>query len=95
MAQQWPDRYTANMSIAKRKGKIYIDWIRNGRGATSVAPYSVRARKGAPVSWPISWGDLHKIAPADMTIEKALKSRKKDPWADFFKISQRLKTVKS
>jgi bifunctional non-homologous end joining protein LigD len=91
MEQKWPDRYTANMRKEKRKGKIYVDWVRNGRGATSVAPYSVRARSGAPVSWPISWSDLNKIAPNDMTIKKALRSRKKDPWTGFFNVKQKLK----
>ena len=91
MEQKWPDRYTANMRKEKRQGKIYIDWVRNGRGATSVAPYSVRARPGAPVSWPIAWSDLSKVSPADMTIDKALKSRKKDAWADYFDVKQGLK----
>lgn len=90
METKWPKRYTSNMRKEKRKGKIYVDWVRNGRGATSVAPYSVRARTGAPVSWPISWSDLSKVAPADMTISKALRSRKADPWKDFFSVKQKL-----
>src|SRR3546814_8372082 len=50
-----PDRFTATMSKAKRKGKIFIDWLRNQRGSTAIMPYSARARKGAPVAAPIVW----------------------------------------
>lgn len=91
MEQKWSDRYTSNMRKEKRKGKIYVDWVRNGRGATSVAPYSVRAREGAPISWPIAWSELSRVAPGDMTIKKALRSRKADPWQAFFKTKQKLK----
>ena len=53
-----PERFTATMSKAKRKGRIFIDWLRNQRGATAVAPYSARARSGAPVAAPIAWDEL-------------------------------------
>jgi bifunctional non-homologous end joining protein LigD len=53
-----PDRFVANMSKAKRVGKIFIDYLRNQRGATAVLPYSARARPGAPVAVPIAWGEL-------------------------------------
>jgi bifunctional non-homologous end joining protein LigD len=53
-----PDRFLATMSKAKRKGKIFIDWLRNQRGATAILPYSTRARAGAPVAVPIAWGEL-------------------------------------
>ncbi|RIV86823.1 DNA ligase D [Aurantiacibacter zhengii] len=53
-----PDRFTATMSKAKRKGKIFIDWLRNQRGSTAVLPYSARARSGAPVAAPIAWNEL-------------------------------------
>jgi bifunctional non-homologous end joining protein LigD len=64
-----PDKYLATMSKAKRKGKIFIDWLRNQRGATAVVPYSARARDGAPVAAPISWDELDQIeTPARWTI---------------------------
>lgn len=53
-----PDRFIANMSKAKRVGKIFVDYLRNQRGATAVVPYSARAREGAPVAVPIAWGEL-------------------------------------
>ena len=53
-----PDRFVATMSKAKRKGKIFIDWLRNQRGSTAVLPYSARAREGAPVAIPIAWRQL-------------------------------------
>ena len=56
-----PDRFTATMSKAKRKGKIFIDWLRNQRGSTAVLPYSARARSGAPVAVPVAWDELHQI----------------------------------
>ncbi len=92
MEQKWPDRYTSNVRKVKRSGKIFIDWIRNGRGATSVAPYSIRARKGARVSMPISWEELDTVAPSDITMEEALsRINDTDPWKDFFQNNQRLK----
>ncbi|MEO6041789.1 MAG: DNA ligase D [Croceibacterium sp.] len=59
-----PDRFVAQMSKAKRVGKIFIDYLRNQRGATAVLPYSARARAGAPVAVPIAWGELKGFAHA-------------------------------
>ena len=58
MAQAEPDRFTATMSKAKRKGKIFLDWLRNQRGATAVMPYTARARARAPVAVPVTWAEL-------------------------------------
>lgn len=92
MEQKWPDRYTSNIRKEKRKNKIFIDWIRNSRGATSVSPYSIRARKGAKVSMPISWDELDAIAPDGISMADALlKIGKDDPWEDFFQNNQVLK----
>lgn len=77
-----PDRFVATMSKAKRKGKIFIDWLRNQRGSTAVMPYSARARPNAPVAVPIGWEELSDIKAADMwTIgdQQALLERAADP----------------
>ena len=85
METKWPDKYTSNIRKDKRKGKIFIDWVRNTRGATSIAPYSLRARKNATVSMPIAWKDLDKIKPNEITMKKAIERLKlSDPWKDFF-----------
>ncbi len=60
LAEAEPDRFVATMSKARRKGRIFIDWLRNERGATAIAPYSVRAKPHAPVAMPVSWGGLAK-----------------------------------
>lgn len=92
MEQKWPELYTTNVRKEKRKNKIFIDWIRNGKGSTSVAPYSVRARDGAPVSMPIAWRELGKTAPNEIDMKQAVKRlSRKDPWEDFFKVRQKIK----
>lgn len=86
MEAKWPDRYTSNIRKSKREGKIFIDWIRNGRGATSVAPYSLRARPGAKVSMPIAWNELDSVAPDGIDYKDALQRLEiPDPWKDFAK----------
>ncbi|HWQ79667.1 MAG TPA: DNA ligase D [Anaerovoracaceae bacterium] len=92
MEQKWPDRYTSNVRKVNRKNKIFIDWIRNGRGATSIAPYSIRARSGARVSMPITWGELDTVAPDGVDMADALsRINGDDPWNGFFQTDQRLK----
>ena len=92
MEQKWPARYTSNVRKEKRRDRIFIDWIRNGRGATSIAPYSLRARKGALVSMPISWQELDQIPPDGIDMEKALsRITGSDPWRDIYQTGQRLK----
>lgn len=86
MEVKWPDKYTSNIRKGMRKGKIFIDWVRNTKGATSIAPYSLRARKNAPISFPIEWSDLDKVKPNQITIKNVRKYLKKpNAWADFFK----------
>ncbi len=92
MEAMWPDRYTSNVRKNQRNNRIFIDWMRNGRGATSIAPYSVRAREGAPVSLPIRWNELNSVTPNGIGMADAIaRLRRKDPWADFFTIKQQLK----
>ena len=87
MAADEPDRYVATITKSKRKGKILVDYLRNGRGNTAVAPYSTRARKGAPVSMPLEWDELSEaIGPAYFTVLNApqrLASLPRDPWEDY------------
>ncbi|CAN5387325.1 DNA ligase D [soil metagenome] len=64
LAMAEPDRFTATMSKAERKGRIFIDWLRNQRGSTAVLPYSARARAGAPVAIPIAWDELDSMKDA-------------------------------
>lgn len=84
MEATWPDKYTSNMKKRKRKGKIFIDWVRNIKGATSVAPYSIRLRGKATVSMPIKWSELDKVKPDEITMDKAIKRLNRvNPWKGF------------
>lgn len=65
LAERAPDRFTATMSKAKRKDRIFIDWLRNDRGATAIAPYALRVRPGAPVAVPVDWKELKTLEAAD------------------------------
>ena len=85
MTEKWPERYTGNVRKASRKGRIFVDWIRNTRGATSAAPYCVRRREGLPVSMPIAWSELGKAAPNGIGMAEAVKRlKRKDPWEGFW-----------
>lgn len=94
MVSRHPDLYTGNMSKKLRSGKIFLDYLRNGRGATAVAPYSLRARAISSVAMPIAWEELEKLPASNIfTLPKAiayLKKRKKDPWKDYFKTKQKI-----
>jgi bifunctional non-homologous end joining protein LigD len=82
LAQMQPDRYIANMAKAKRSGKIFIDYLRNGRGATAVLPYSPRARPGAPVALPVEWNQLKGLDPREFRVDNAAQwlRKRRDPW---------------
>ena len=91
MAADSPQLYVAKMTKALRKGRIFIDYFRNSREATSVAPYSTRARPGAAVSAPLSWEELGRTkSAADFTVLNLKKHFRKDPWADIGKVRQKL-----
>jgi bifunctional non-homologous end joining protein LigD len=98
MAKDSPDKYVATITKSKRRGKILIDYLRNQRGMTAVAPYSTRARPGAAVSMPLAWDELSAdIGPAYFTVENTparLQSLKADPWTDFTGAARPLKTVR-
>jgi len=89
LAAEQPAKYVAIMTKARRTGRIFVDYLRNGRGATSVAPYSARARKGAPISMPLAWRQLKTLtSPAEYTVRSELSKR--DAWAAFFDESKQL-----
>ncbi|HEY3567739.1 MAG TPA: DNA ligase D [Thermoanaerobaculia bacterium] len=87
-----PQKYTSKLPKASRKGKIFIDYLRNGRGATSICAYSTRARANAPVSVPLFWEELETDVRGNTytlrTLPERLESLPSDPWADFFKVRQ-------
>ena len=88
MSADEPERFVATVTKAKRKGKILVDYLRNGRGATAVAPYSTRARAGAAVSMPLDWSELSPaVGPSYFTVMNAparLAALDADPWEDFW-----------
>jgi bifunctional non-homologous end joining protein LigD len=91
MTADSPQRYLAKMTKSLRKGKIFIDYFRNSREATSVAVYSTRARAGAPISMPLSWEGLARTTAGNQfTILNSKKYLKSDPWAEIGKVRQKL-----
>lgn len=92
MAADDPRRYTTTSVKRERAGRIFIDYLRNNREATAVAPYSTRSRPGAPVATPISWEELSpKLKPSDFnvkTLGRRLAALKTDPWAEIGKVDQ-------
>ncbi len=97
MARLHPDRFVATSTKSRRNGRIFVDYLRNGRGATSVASYSLRARPGAPVAMPIEWDELSRVGSGDAFVLGAplLRriARRADPWDGIDKIKQRLPTI--
>ena len=94
LASEAPERFTAVLSKRDRTGKIFIDYLRNGRGATFIAPFSVRARDGAPIAAPIRWSALGPALRPDAysvrTIDKYFTDYPRDPWSGFTRLRQRL-----
>jgi len=92
MERSFPERYLSTMSKAKRRGKIFVDYLRNGEGATAVAAFSLRARANAPVAMPVGWEELKQDVRRDYfnvkNVPERLRKQKKDPWEDFFDVKQ-------
>jgi bifunctional non-homologous end joining protein LigD len=84
MEAEEPARFVSQASKEKRKGRIFIDWLRNERGASAIAPYSTRARQGAPVATPVSWDELKGLKAANSFHLGDMEARMNapDPWAD-------------
>lgn len=91
LENQNPNLFTSNVRKENRKGKICLDCARNTKGATCVAPYSLRARVGAPVSMPIEWSELNKFAPNAFNLKNAARYLKSHlAWSDFPKFMKPL-----
>lgn len=94
LAADDPDRFVAVAAKDKREGRIFVDWLRNSRGATSIAPWSLRARPGAPVAMPVSWKALAATRQPDRfhlaDARDHTQSLKAHPWGDYRASPQRL-----
>ena len=93
LAKTRPDDFTASLSKTRRRRKIFVDYLRNARGATAVAPYSLRARAEPTVATPLSWDELSpRTVPGAFTLATVLErlAKRKDPWADYERCRQRL-----
>jgi bifunctional non-homologous end joining protein LigD len=94
MEKDTPARYVATAAKAKRKGRIFVDYLRNGRGATAVAPYSTRARPGAPVAVPVEWTELESLGGGGHwtvdTLPGRLAHLARDPWGEMAKAAKPL-----
>jgi bifunctional non-homologous end joining protein LigD len=92
LASDEPQRFTANLSKAQRKGRLFIDYLRNERGSTAISPWSVRSREGAPVAVPVTWEEVPGLKGANIfSLEAAIaRARGEDAWPDYFKQKQKL-----
>jgi bifunctional non-homologous end joining protein LigD len=91
MARDAPEQFVATMAKREREGRIFVDYLRNSRGATAIASYSTRARPGAPVAMPLAWDELGRLRSADaFDPARALRrvQRGQDPWQGFFDVRQ-------
>lgn len=89
-----PDRYTATLSKGARKGRVFVDYLRNGRGSTAIASYSTRARPGATVATPIAWDELSPGLRPDRfttgTVPRRIARQDADPWEEIGSVRQSL-----
>ena len=94
LAKTIPTLFSAKMGAQNRIGKVFVDYLRNGRGSTTACAFSVRARPGLGVSLPISWQQLEELKASNqfniLTAQSVLEKQKKDPWADYEKSRQSL-----
>jgi bifunctional non-homologous end joining protein LigD len=94
MATALPKHFAAKMGAQNRKGKIFVDYLRNGRGSSTVCAYSLRARPGLGVSVPLAWDEVPGTTAGDQwniaNVHERLDALKSDPWADYAKTKQRI-----
>ena len=92
LAERSPDRYTTSIRKRDRTGRIFLDWLRNGRGATAVVAYSTRAREGATVATPLTWKELAAgVDPHDFTVAtvpRRIAAQSRDPWEGYADLGQ-------
>jgi len=92
IAQMLPAQFTATVSKSARAGRIFVDYLRNARGATAVAALSTRARPGATVSMPLTWDEVAaNVRPDAFNIKSVpgrLRSQRSDPWAQYWTLHQ-------
>ncbi len=97
LARTLPDRFTAKSAKAERRRKIFVDYLRNAKGATAVAAYSTRAKPRAPVATPLAWEELSEKLKSDQftvrTIRDRLDKRGDDPWVSYFSSPQHITTA--
>ena len=80
LSLRYPDRLTVEFLKKERKGRVFVDWMRNGFGATGACPYSLRPREGAPIAMPIPWDELETTEPSQFRLREALDRLQVDPW---------------
>lgn len=92
LARTDPSRFVANMSKARRKGRMFLDYLRNGQGATAICPWSTRARAGASCAVPVTWDELPTFKSANMfdVIAAAARAEQLDAWEGYFDVQQTL-----
>ena len=83
VAGRWPEDFTVEQRKAARQGRVFVDYLRNSRGQTTVAPYAVRARPGAPIATPIDWDELGEVEPGSYSMGNLFRrlGQRQDPWS--------------
>jgi bifunctional non-homologous end joining protein LigD len=94
LADRHPDQFTTEVSKNKRKGRLFLDYLRNSYAQNGVAPYALRAKPGAPVATPLDWSELsdHSLHSQSYTIKNIFRrlGQKQDPWKDMMNDAQSL-----
>jgi DNA primase len=90
-----PERLTIEFLKKERRSRVFVDWLRNGFGATGVSPYSLRPREGAPIAMPIAWDEVETIEPSQFRLREDLDRLVADPWHDArpFDLTKAIATV--